>query len=149
MEMTPYVQALQNDLAAVAAVGGVEEHETVRRLAAALESSLRLRLLDVVADVANELTAQLPDGRVDVRLAAGDPTLVFVASEPERPSWPTGDEKYSARITLRLPDALKSSIESAARREGVSVNAWLVQALARSVETRPSRGRRLSGFARS
>jgi hypothetical protein len=34
-----------------------------------------------------------------------------------------------ARITLRLPEALKERAERAAAEEGVSVNAWLVRAV--------------------
>ena len=58
-------------------------------------------------------------------------------------------EDTSARITLRLPETLKASVEAAAAREGVSVNSWLVQALARAVDRRPSRSSRLTGYARS
>ena len=49
-----------------------------------------------------------------------------------------------ARITLRLPETLKASVEAAAAREGISVNAWLVQALARSIDRRggPARSSR-------
>ena len=55
-----------------------------------------------------------------------------------------------ARITLRLPESLKAAVEAAASREGLSVNTWLLQVLARSVETRARRGgHRLTGFARS
>jgi predicted HicB family RNase H-like nuclease len=62
------------------------------------------------------------------------------------------DEAFSARITLRLPESLKQRIESAAAREGASVNTWLVQALQRSVESRPSMSgsrNRLTGYGRS
>ena len=57
----------------------------------------------------------------------------------------------SARITLRLPDALKVRVEDAASRDGVSVNTWIVQALGRvaSGATRRSSGRRLTGYGRS
>jgi predicted HicB family RNase H-like nuclease len=64
------------------------------------------------------------------------------------------DEAFSARITLRLPESLKQRIESAAGREGASVNTWLVQALQRAVEPRTrtttsgSRNR-LTGYGRS
>ena len=63
----------------------------------------------------------------------------------------TGSEDLSARITLRLPDSLKSSIETAAAREGVSVNTWLVRALARAADARPRTGpgRRMSGYGQS
>ena len=41
----------------------------------------------------------------------------------------------TARTTLRLPDHLKSQAEVAAAREGVSVNTWLVRAVAAALET--------------
>jgi predicted HicB family RNase H-like nuclease len=100
-----------------------------------------------VTAAAHEVSAQLPAGRVEVRLEAGDPVLSFLDEAPAPPAYPAEDT--SARITLRLPEALKGSVEAAAAREGVSVNSWLVQTLARAVESRPSRGNRLTGFARS
>ena len=77
-------------------------------------------------------------GHVEVRLAGRDPELVYVdepvvADEPPAP----GDD-LSARITLRLPDGLKASLEAAAAREGISTNAWIVRALARALEPRAS-----------
>jgi hypothetical protein len=64
---------------------------------------------------------------------------------------PAGEEAAAARITLRLPEGLKAEIEVAASREGVSVNAWLVRALSRSVTSNPGKGpgNRLTGYARS
>ena len=63
------------------------------------------------------------------------------------------DEAFSARITLRLPESLKQRVESAAAREGASVNTWLVQALQRAVESRrPSSAgsrNRLTGYGRN
>ena len=56
----------------------------------------------------------------------------------------------TARISLRLPEGLKASIDAAAAREGVSVNTWLVRALTRSLTGGTSRpGKRLTGFAKS
>lgn len=40
-----------------------------------------------------------------------------------------GSDGGSARITLRLPGNLKSRVDEAASRSGLSVNAWLVQAV--------------------
>lgn len=148
VRITPYVEAIGHDLAAVAAVGARESEELVQRLAAALESSLRLRLLEVVTEVAQELSAQLRTGHIEVRLTGSNPELAFVEEEPEPPAT-VGDE-LSARISLRLPEALKARVETAAAREGVSVNTWLVQAIDRSARSQPPRsGRRLTGFARS
>jgi HicB family len=150
MQIGPFVDSLQQDLAAVAALGDPQSSETFQRIAAALESSLRLRLLEAVTAVAHELTSQIPNGHVEVRLAGQDPSLVFVEETPAPGPSVGGEEAFTARITLRLPDALKASIEFAATREGISVNGWIVQALSRSIDPRPHRGpKRLTGFARS
>ena len=61
------------------------------------------------------------------------------------------DDGQTARISLRLPEALKTAVESAAAREGVSVNTWIVRALSRSATSGTSvqSGNRLQGWARS
>lgn len=150
MQMAPYVHALQEDLAKAAALAGSEAaQEAAQRLAQALESSLQLRLLDLLSEIALSLTAQVP-GRVEVRLAGREPELVYVEEEETAPTAATGDDALTARITLRLSDSLKGQIELAASRESVSVNSWIVRALARGLETRSVRaGRRLSGYAES
>jgi len=68
MNVAAYVEALQQDLANVAGVGDDAIAEAARRIAAALESSLRLRLMDALGEAAAELTNQLPDGHVEVRV---------------------------------------------------------------------------------
>jgi HicB-like protein involved in pilus formation len=144
------IQALREDLARIAAVGDESTARAAELLAMALESSLSRRLLEVLGEAALELNAQLDDGRVEVRFAGSDPEFVFVRDEAEEsPSSP--DEALTARITLRLPDALKQRVEDAASREGVSVNTWLVQALGRIASGAPRRstGRRLTGYGRS
>jgi HicB-like protein involved in pilus formation len=149
MELARLVEALESDLAAVAAVGDEATAEAARRVGAALRASAGLRLLDALGEAALELNAQLPAGRVEVRLAGQDPSLVYVDDDATAPA--AADEGASARITLRLPKSLKASLEAAAARDGVSVNTWLVRALGRSVSTtataRP--GNRLRGFGRS
>jgi hypothetical protein len=149
MQMAVHVEAVLRDLAAVAAVGDIEQSETVGRISAAIEASVRLRLLEALTEAAEELSPQL-DGHVEVRLAGGDPALVYVPEEPE-PGWQPSEDAFTARITLRLPGSLKASVEAAATRESISVNSWLVQAIARSLEVRrgPRVGTRLTGFARS
>jgi hypothetical protein len=149
MQISVHVEALKSDLAAVAAVGDLEQTETVHRIAAALEASVRLRLLEAITDAAHELTSQVP-GHVEVRLVGGDPSLVYVEGEPEH-GWQHGEDALTARITLRLPGSLKAGVEAAASREGISVNSWLVAAISRSLERRPSArvGTRLTGYARS
>ena len=151
MQVAHHIQAIQEDLAAAAAVAPDEATaEAGRRLSHALASSLHLRLLDVVTEVAAELSANLP-GRIDVRLAGREPELVYVEEEAAEPAPAAGaDDGLTARITLRLPEPLKAEIEVAASREGLSINAWIIRALTRRIERRPPRaGRRLSGYAES
>jgi hypothetical protein len=150
MQMAPYIEALQSDLAEIAALGDEATAQAAQRLSLALRSSLGLRILDALTEAALELSSQIPTGHVEVRLAGQDPTLVFVAEQQDEP--PASEDDQSARITLRLPESLKARVDAAAAREGVSVNTWLVRALSRAVSSpRPSIrvGNRLTGFGRS
>jgi hypothetical protein len=149
MEMARFIESLESDLAAVAAVGDEQTRAAAERVLQAIRGSAGLRLLDALGEAALELNAQLPDGHVEVRLAGQDPALVYVGEE-EAPPEPAADDGLTARITLRLPDSLKQSIEAAAAREGISVNSWLVRALSRGAAGPARRsGKRLQGFAQS
>jgi hypothetical protein len=150
MELQPYVERLQSDLAEIAAVGDDAVAAAAERLTAAIRASAGLRLLDALSEAALEVSAQLPTGHVDVRVAGGDPSLVYVPGADPEPAAPSTDD-LSARITLRLPDVLKTSVEGAAAREGVSVNTWIVRALGRALSAQsPRRSRnRLTGFGQS
>jgi hypothetical protein len=148
--MARYLAGLESDLASVAAVGDRETASAAGRLLQALRGSAGLRLLELLGEAALELNAQLPSGHVEVRLAGQDPSLVFVAAEEAEAPVSVADDGLSARITLRLPESLKASVEAAAAREGISVNSWLVRALARTVAPPVQRGgNRLRGFAQS
>jgi plasmid stabilization system protein ParE len=152
MQMAQFLDSLQADLEEIAAVGDDAAAQAARRLSQALRASVGMRLLDTLGDVALELSSQLPAGHVEVRLSGQDPQLVFVEEEQPAPAAPAADDAASARITLRLPEALKGSVEAAAAREGVSVNTWIVRALSREVSAPvrgPRVGSRLTGFAKS
>lgn len=143
MQTAPFIEALHREVAAAPD----EAAPFVERLASSLEAAAHLWLLDAATQAAAQLSTQLPDGHVEVRLDGRDPQLVYVPSpEPA----PAGDEAYDARITLRLPEALKAQVERWASEAGVSVNTWLVRAIARGAN-QPSRtvGRRLTGYGRS
>jgi hypothetical protein len=151
VQLTSITVALEADLAAIASVGDDDVAAAAQRLAQALRASLGLRLLDLLGEAALEVSAQLPSGHVEVRLAGQDPSLVYVPEE-QTDAPQAADDGLTARISLRLPESLKGSLELAASREGVSVNAWLVRALARSVhQGGPPRssGGRLTGYAKS
>jgi len=150
MNLTIVLEGLQQDLQRVAELGDERSVRIAERLTEALGSNLRLKLFDLLAQAAVEVSAKLPSGHVEVRLAGQEPELVYVDSGADG-SAAGGGEELSARISLRLPESLKAAVERAAEREGVSVNAWLVRAITRATESRTVQtgGRRLSGYAAS
>jgi hypothetical protein len=148
METGPHIDAVRGDLAAFVA-GDEQAAAVAERLGRALESSLQLRLFDVLGEAALELSDQLPAGHVEVRLAGRDVRLVYTgAPEVPAPPAPADEDGGTARLTLRMPDALKGRVEAAADTEGLSVNAWLVRAVTAALERRPQRtsGNRITGF---
>jgi hypothetical protein len=150
MNLTIVIEGLREDLQGLAELGDERSAQIARRLTDALGSSLRLQVLDLLGQAALELSSKLPSGHVEVRLAGQEPEFVFVDDAPADGAGTVGEE-LSARITLRLPESLKTSVERAADREGISTNAWLIRAIARATESRPTQvtGKRLSGYAQS
>ncbi|MGH3735947.1 MAG: toxin-antitoxin system HicB family antitoxin [Micromonosporaceae bacterium] len=146
MDLRPYIDNLRNELAdAAEARGGDEARELAERLLSQLEAASRLMLLDVLSEATDEITRELAPGSVHVRLSGREPAFVVTlpaapAEEPRAeepatpPPVPEGDDGGTSRINLRLPDHLKASAEEAAGRAGLSLNAWLVRAVARAVE---------------
>jgi hypothetical protein len=152
MKMSPHVDALRNDLASAAALGDEQAAAIGSRLADAAARTAPLRFLEALGDALLEANEQLPSGHLELRLAGGDPSVVFVEEEEGAAPPAPADEPSAARLTLRLPARLKSELESAAAQEGVSLNTWLVRVLsgATSHATRPSNpGRRLVGYGRT
>jgi hypothetical protein len=147
MDLTPFVDQLRRDLLTAADAGGEEARALAERLTAPLESSVRLALLSALSQAAEEITGQLAPGAVDVRLRGSD--LGFAVTHP--PVGPAADtpapeaagpavdldEGGTLRITLRLPEQLKSRVDEAAARLGVSVNTWLVRAVANAMAPQP------------
>jgi hypothetical protein len=119
--------------------GGDDARALAERLTAPLEPAMRLTLLDALSAAADEITSELAPGSVELRLRSGEPEFVVVpapADEPVEPADapppppPDTDDAATARINLRLPEQLKAGIEQAAARERLSVNAWVVRAVA-------------------
>jgi len=150
MQLQRFIDALKADLSAVAALGDETTANAAGQLVITLQGSLGLRLLDALSEAALELNEKLPFGHVEVRLTGQDPELVYVEEEAEAPV-AAAEEGATARVSLRLSDALKTAVEAAAAREGVSVNTWIVRALSRSTTAGPAvqSGNRLTGYARS
>ena len=149
MQLQRFIDSLKADLTAVAELGDETTADAAGRLVLTLQASVGLRLLDALSEAALELNDKLPSGHVEVRLTGQDPEFVYVGDEPEAPA-AAADEAFTARITLRLPEGLKETIEKAASREGVSVNTYIVRALGRASTSAPTQqsGNRLTGYAR-
>jgi predicted transcriptional regulator len=152
MELTPYIDELQRHLALAAEAGGDEARVVAERLAAPLEAATRLVLLEALSAAAGEITRDVAPASVDVRLRGRDPEFVVtrVPSEEftEHDTTPAPathqpavdiDDGSTSRTTLRLPDALKARVDDAAAADGLSVNTWLVRAVAAALEPKQRR----------
>lgn len=168
MELNGYVDNLRHQLAVAAAAGGDDARSLAERLTAPLDSATRLVLLDALSTAAGEITSELAPGSVEVRLRGRDPEFVVTPpptttpntpAPPSTPPPPTAeptDDGTTARVTLRLPDHLKQRIEAAAARDGISVNNWLVRAVATTLDaasapaprSTPTTGAQFTGWVR-
>ncbi len=146
MKMSLVVDGLRSDVVAVGELGDDTVADVAERIADVLSRSVPGRVLDLLSDAAAELTASLPDGRVDIRVAGDDVDLTYVEDQPMA----AGGDDLSARITLRLGEGLKSRLETAAASDGVSVNSFIVRTLERGTSSNRSRtgrsGNHLRGF---
>ncbi len=145
MELGPYVSDLRRQLVDAAENGAQETRAVAERLAAGLDAAARLVLLDVLSAAAGEITRDLAPGSVDLRLRGRD--IDFVVTQPsteadtnDAPGAPVdADDASTSRTTLRLPDVLKARVDEAAAADGLSVNAWLVRAIAAAVQPKQRR----------
>jgi hypothetical protein len=145
MELAQYVTDLQRQLVSSAENGSEDTRAAAERLAASLDAATRLVLLDVLSAAVGEITRDLAPGSVDLRLRGREVEFVVVqpASEPETDDAPVAsvdlDDASTSRTTLRLPDALKSRVDDAAAADGLSVNTWLVRAVAAALQPKQRR----------
>ncbi|WP_330299303.1 hypothetical protein [Streptomyces sp. NBC_00503] len=162
MDLTPYVDNLRHELGVAAEAGGDEARALAERLTAQLESAARLTLLNALSDAMDEVTRDLAPGSVHVRLRGLDPEFMVTApptpdafGEDYAPATPAPappapvetEDGATSRINFRPPAQLKVRVEEAATREGLSVNAWLVRAVAAALEPPANRGTGDSGRA--
>ena len=145
MELGQYVTDLQRQLADAAANGAEDTRAVAERLAAGLDAATRLVLLDALSAAVGEITRDLAPGSVDLRLRGREVEFVVTPpnTEPDDDDRPVAsvdlDDASTSRTTLRLPDALKTRVDEAAAADGLSVNTWLVRAIAAEVQPRQRR----------
>lgn len=161
MDLSGYVDRLRAELVAAATTGGEAAGEALQRLTGAFDAAIRMTLLEALADAAAEISAELPEGAVDLRLKGREPHFVVSPPAPSADDHGGGDdgdsgadavdEQATARLTLRLPEPLKQRVDEAAGRARLSTNTWLVEVIRHSVAApdvrRRGRGRHLSGWA--
>jgi predicted HicB family RNase H-like nuclease len=166
MDLTPYLETLRNDLATAAAPGGEDTARAAELLGNSLDASARLVLLEALSDAAADITTHLSDATVEVRLRGREADLVVThthfeqaASAPAAAPVPDGGDL--TRLTLRMPESLKTHVEQTAAAEGISVNAWLVRAVTAAVHQPssfpppppsappPPGSKRITGFAQA
>ncbi|MCS7479458.1 YlcI/YnfO family protein [Umezawaea endophytica] len=147
MDLSTYVDNLGRELALLAETGGDDARALVERLSGALESAIRLTLLETLSAAADEITLDLAPGSVELRLRGRDPNFVVTPPPSEQPEAapeaapavrvedvPVAEDGATSRINVRLPEQLKAAIEEAAAKEGRSVNAWLVRAASAALQ---------------
>jgi hypothetical protein len=138
MDITQFVDELRRDLNVAAQAGSDEVRAAAERLTMALDSSVRLTLMDALSQAASEITNELQGTSVELRLKGREPIFVVVGAATEAP--PSAEDAVDAsedfefedeevaRITLRLPESLKARAEELAAKRGQSLNTWLVNA---------------------
>ncbi|HEV7203431.1 MAG TPA: toxin-antitoxin system HicB family antitoxin [Jatrophihabitans sp.] len=147
MHLDQHLVQVQDQLTAAAALGDDRTKDIAAALATAATPAVRLAVLDAVSAAADEITAALLDypgsPAVTVRLD-GDEIHIGVQPMAATAEAPGGearrDDDASARISLRLSEALKTEVDEAAARDGVSVNTWLVRAATNALHPGPFGG---------
>jgi HicB family len=150
MELQPYIENIHAQLDALAQAGGDEARELAGQLLQPLDAAIRLAMQDVLAAAAEEITVELAPGSVELRIRGREPQFVVTLPPADvtddavdegatprewvAPRSAEGDEAVTARINVRMPEALKARVDDAAEREGLSINTWLVRAAAARIE---------------
>ena len=145
MELETYITDLQRQLVGAAENATDETRAAAERLAAGLDAATRIVLLDALSAAVGEITRDLAPGSVDLRLRGRDVEFVVSAAstESDADDAPVAsvdlDDASTSRTTLRLPDALKTRVDEAAAADGLSVNTWLVRAVASALQPKQRR----------
>ncbi|MBS9372653.1 hypothetical protein [Rhodococcus sp. B50] len=133
MDIDKYTSAITDSVIAAAELGDEQTRRTAAALATAIAAPVRLALLAALSDMANEVSGELGDRTVTVRLDGTDAVLA-VHSEPAAPHedpTPSFEEMTGdiSRVTLRLVEQIKTKAEEAAQQSGLSLNSWMAQAV--------------------
>ena len=155
MDLSPYIESVRAGVVNASSLADEQTQHVAARLGTAIESSTRLALIHVLSDAAGTISAELAPSSVEVRMVGSEPE--FVVSLQTADAEPTllipeseraGEDAVGAatdvedepvaRITLRLPQSVKTRVDEMASAEGISTNAWLIRAVMDALSERSS-----------
>jgi Arc-like DNA binding domain len=156
MDLSPYIESVRVGVSTATSLADEQTQQVAERLGTALESSTRLALIHALSDAAGTISAELAPSSVELRMVGTDPEFVVTVqsgeAEPtllmpesgetsqgaEEPSTTDAEDEPVARITLRLPQSVKTRVDEVASSEGISTNAWLIRAVMDALAERSS-----------
>jgi hypothetical protein len=158
MDLAPYIDSVRAGVVNASSLADEQTQHVAERLGTAIESSTRLALIQALSDAAGTISAELAPSSVELRMVGQDPEFVVALQTAEaeptlllpgaEPDSQTGDEPPAteaedepvARITLRLPQSVKTRVDEMASAESISTNAWLIRAVMDALSDRSGPG---------
>jgi len=156
MDLSPYIESVRAGVVSASSLADEPTQHVAARLGTAIESSTRLALIRALSDAAGTISAELAPSSVEVRMVGSEPefvvsiqtadtepTLLMPESEQageDAAGAATSDveDEPVARISLRLPQSVKTRVDEIASAEGISTNAWLIRAVMDALSERSS-----------
>ena len=157
MDLSPYLESVRTGVVNATSLADEQTQHVAERLGTAIESSTRLALIQALSDAAGSISAELAPSSVELRMVGQDPE--FVVSVQTAEAEPTllmpepgpadevtdsataeADDEPVARITLRLPQSVKTRVDEIASADGISTNAWLIRAVMDALSDRSGPG---------
>lgn len=145
MQLSHAIARLESAVEIQLRVAGPEIAEAGTQLMAALKPAITQAMMDVVNTAVTEISSQMDNQTIDIKLVDGDPELVVRddpgASPPPPPTRPpSSDDPDEARITVRLPGYLKELIANEAESAGHSLNSYFVDLVTEKTRRRSASG---------
>jgi hypothetical protein len=135
MDLSPYLESVRGGVAQASALADEHTQHIAERLGTAIEASTRLALIEALSDAAGTISAELAPSSVELRMVGQDPEFVVSVQTAEaeptmRESATTeAEDEPVARVSLRLPQSVKTRVDEMASADGISTNAWLIRAI--------------------
>jgi hypothetical protein len=159
MDLSPYIESVRAGVVSASSLADEPTQHVAARLGTAIESSTRLALIRALSDAAGTISAELAPSSVEVRMvgsepefvvsiqtADAEPTLLMPESEQageDAAATSDVEDEPVARISLRLPQSVKTRVDEIASAEGISTNAWMPSPSAAAPRRASGRSRRV------